>query len=321
MKMNLKIVLGVCIAFIITFGGLYLAVNFSDEDEKIDDKKDFFLSQSKLNENRILFLGSSHVGILNMTHIIKNISDKNPDITIYNLAVNGDSPKFRYGDLEEIVRLKPEIVFYGISYRDFNQPSESTNSQILNFDIKNYMEKMIPEEMKTINPQLLTRNVIKTFLDDTGIIKKPTYDIKPPNTPFFAIGELETKISDKNKLNKQLMIVLPAPSKIQIDYKDNEKLKKFEKIIKTLQEEEINVVIFTTPLNKLYLDELSESTEKSLKYILNDISEKYGITIYEFEERYSDLNIWNNVDHIAYNNKSLIFSDEIAEMVLQEIIS
>ena len=51
MKMNLKIVLGVCIAFIITFGGLYLAVNFSDEDEKIDDKKDFFLSQSKLNEN------------------------------------------------------------------------------------------------------------------------------------------------------------------------------------------------------------------------------------------------------------------------------
>jgi RNase H-fold protein (predicted Holliday junction resolvase) len=321
MKMNLKIVLGVCIAFIITFGGLYLAVNFSDEAEKIDDKKDFFLSQSKLNENRILLLGSSHVGILNMTHIIKNISDKNPDITIYNLAVNGDSPKFRYGDLEEIVRLKPEIVFYGISYRDFNQPSESTNSQILNFDIKNYMEKMIPEEMKTINPQLLTRNVIKTFLDDTGIIKKPTYDIKPPNTPFFAIGELETKISDKNKLNKQLMIVLPAPSKIQIDYKDNEKLKKFEKIIKTLQEEEINVVIFTTPLNKLYLDELSESTEKSLKYILNDISEKYGITIYEFEERYSDLNIWNNVDHIAYNNKSLIFSDEIAEMVLQEIIS
>lgn len=319
--MNLKIVLGVCIAFIITFGGLYLAVNFSDEAEKIDDKKDFFLSQSKLNENRILLLGSSHVGILNMTHIIKNISDKNPDITIYNLAVNGDSPKFRYGDLEEIVRLKPEIVFYGISYRDFNQPSESTNSQILNFDIKNYMEKMIPEEMKTINPQLLTRNVIKTFLDDTGIIKKPTYDIKPPNTPFFAIGELETKISDKNKLNKQLMIVLPAPSKIQIDYKDNEKLKKFEKIIKTLQEEEINVVIFTTPLNKLYLDELSESTEKSLKYILNDISEKYGITIYEFEERYSDLNIWNNVDHIAYNNKSLIFSDEIAEMVLQEIIS
>ena len=58
---------------------------------------------------------------------IKNISDKNPDITIYNLAVNGDSPKFRYGDLEEIVRLKPEIVFYGISYRDFNQSSDLTN--------------------------------------------------------------------------------------------------------------------------------------------------------------------------------------------------
>ena len=48
MKMNLKIVLGVCIAFIITFGGLYLAVNFSDEDEKIDDKKDFFFKSIKI---------------------------------------------------------------------------------------------------------------------------------------------------------------------------------------------------------------------------------------------------------------------------------
>ena len=66
-----------------------------------------------------------------------------------------------------------------------------------------------------------------------------------------------------------------------------------------------------------YIQKINWGKKKSY----NDISEKYGITIYEFEERYSDLNIWNNVDHIAYNNKSLIFSDEIAEMVLQEIIS
>jgi len=31
------------------------------------------------------------------------------------------------------------------------------------------------------------------------------------------------------------------------------------------------------------------------------------------------LDIWNSVDHTAYNDRAMIFSDEIAEMILQEI--
>ncbi len=321
MKMNLKIVLGVFIAFVIVFGSLYLAINFLDKSERIDYKKEFFSSQLEANKDRILLLGSSHIGHLNMTHITKQILNKNSDFIVYNLADNGDSPKFRYDDLEEIISLKPKIVFYGISYRDFNQSLELANSQTNDFDIKNSIEEIIPKEVKSINPQLLTRKAIRNILDDTGIIKKPTYEIKPPNTPFFALGDLQTKISDQNDLQRQLLIVLPDPAKIQFDFKDNEEIEKFQSIINTLQDEEINVVLFTTPLNRIYLDELSESTKISFKDILKDISEKNRVKIYEFEEKYADLNIWNNLDHVAYNNKSIIFSDEIAKMILQEIDS
>ena len=68
----------------------------------------------------------------------------------------------------------------------------------------------------------------------------------------------------------------------------------------------------------MYLDELPKSTKISLDNVLKSISEKYDVEIYEFEEKYADLEIWNNVDHVAYNNKSIIFSNQIAEMILKE---
>lgn len=317
--MNLKIVLAICISFIIAFGGLYLAIIFFDSAERIDYKKEFFSAQNGIDEERILLIGSSHIGHLNMTHIISQISEQNSDLVIYNLADNGDSPKFRYDDLNEIIELKPKIVFYGISYRDFNQSIESVDSQNEIFDIKNFMNEVIPEEIKSINPQLLTRKVIRNVLDEADIIKKPTYEISPPNTPFFAIGDLQQKISDSNELQRQLLIVLPSPSKIQIDDQNNEEVDKFRIIIEKLHDEGIQVVIFTTPLHSIYSDEVSDSTKKSFTNILNDISKDKGIQVYEFEDRYVELDIWNNLDHIAYNSDAIIFSHEVAEMISEEV--
>jgi len=319
MKINLKITLSICIAFIISFGALYLAVNFLDSGERIDYKKDFFSNQIKLNEERILLLGSSHIGHIDMTHIINTVSNKNSNYTVYSLADTGDAPKFRYNDLDKIIELEPKIVFYGISYRDFNEPSALIDSESIDFDIKKQIEKNISYEISPINPQKLTRETIRDILDYTGIIEKPTYDIIQPNTPFFPLSDLQTKIISKNQLERDLLVILPSPSEIQIHHEDNIQFEKFKEIIQKLQNEEITVIVFTTPLHRLYLDEISESSQKSFEYILKHVSEQNGIRIYDFEERYADLDIWNSVDHVAYNDKSIIFSDEIAEMILQEI--
>ena len=318
--MNLKIVLAVCIAFAITFTSLYLAINIFDNSERIDYKNQFYSKQFQLNENKILLIGSSHIGHLNMSHVINKIENENLDFTIYNLADNGDSPKFRYDELSQIISLEPELVFYGISYRDFNQLSELSNSQRNDFTIKNSLDDLVPEELKSINPQLLTRKVIRDVLDDSGIIKKPTYEIKPKNTPFFSLGDLQTKISHQNELKRQLLTVLPDPKKIQIESQNNEEIEKFHKILRELQSEGISVIIFTTPINPIYLDEIKNSTKILFNDELKNISEEYDIKIYDFENNYADLEIWNNLDHIAYNKKSIIFSDEIANIIIKEII-
>ncbi|MDC0228753.1 hypothetical protein OAJ71_01965 [Nitrosopumilus sp.] len=317
--MNLKIGAAVGIAFIITFGALYLAINFSNESEERKNKHKEILSQINLNENKILFLGSSHIGHLNMTHIINNISDNNPEFTIYNLAENGNSPKLRYNDLNKIIELNPKIVFYGISYRDFNQSIKSINSQNEILDIKTHIEDATPEEIKDINPQFLTRKAIRTILDESGIFQKPTYDINPPNTPFFSLSNIQTEVIEESELKRQLLIISPTPSKIKIDKENNFELEKFGYIIERLQNEDIEIVVFTTPLSRTYLDEIPESVKKSFRDILDDLAKQNGIKIYEFEERYADKHIWNNLDHIAYNNKAIIFSDEVIEMILQEV--
>jgi hypothetical protein len=317
--MNLKIVLAVSIAFIIAFGSLYFTINFSQNSERVDYKKEFFSNQLTTDKNKILLLGSSHIGHLNMTHITNEIIEKKPDFIVYNLANNGDTPKIRHNDLDQIINLEPKLVFYGISYRDFNELSKLEDSQIIDFDIKNSIEKSIPEELKSINPQLLTRKAIRTVLDDLKIIEKPTYDIRPPNTPFFALGELQTKIISEDELKRQLLIVLPEPSKIQINL-ENENVKKFYNIIEKLHENKIKTVVFTTPVHDIYLNEISDTSINIFNDIKKEISEKNNIKIYDFEKRYFELEIWNNLDHIAYNKKSVIFSDEVANMIIEEII-
>ena len=43
--MNLKIVLGVCVAFVISFSLLYVTINLSDNSDRVDYKTEFFSNQ------------------------------------------------------------------------------------------------------------------------------------------------------------------------------------------------------------------------------------------------------------------------------------
>jgi len=133
------------------------------------------------------------------------------------------------------------------------------------------------------------------------------------------LNNIQTEIIEESELKRQLLIISPTPSKIKIDKENNFELEKFGYIIERLQNEDIEIVVFTTPLSRTYLDEIPESVKKSFRDILDDLAKQNGIKIYEFEERYADKHIWNNLDHIAYNNKAIIFSDEVIEMILQEV--
>ena len=53
--------------------------------------------------------------------------------------------------------------------------------------------------------------------------------------------------------------------------------------------------------------------------ILDDISNEYDVKVYNFTAKYSGLKVWNNLDHIAYNENSNQFSNDVSEMILMEL--
>jgi hypothetical protein len=79
------------------------------------------------------------------------------------------------------------------------------------------------------------------------------------------------------------------------------------------------MIIFHPPFHKYYLDLISDESKENFKIIMNKISDKYDIRIYDLHEKYVDLNIWSDLVHVAYNPDSMIFTDDISKIILEEI--
>ena len=316
--MNVKIIFSVVIAFTLVFGSLFLvhfnAKNTSDETNNFAAFSKAFDSTQK----PIFLLGSSHIGQLNTTLIVETIHKKNENFEVYNLAVNGDTPKKRIDNTDDIIFLEPKIIFYGISFRDFESTAKNDSLNMF-YDVKLIIENNIPEEIESINPQLHTRRMIRDSLNNFGLMDTPEYNIRPQNTPFFSLGTLETIISNNDHLERNLLTVLPSPHELHIEITNNKQVEFFKKMIQTFQSKNIKVVIFTTPLHDFYLAEMSDESKIAFNEILDEISNEFDIKIYHFTDKYSGLQIWNNLDHIAYNENSMIFTHDVAEMILLEI--
>jgi poly-D-alanine transfer protein DltD len=102
-------------------------------------------------------------------------------------------------------------------------------------------------------------------------------------------------------------------------YDENPNVKKLENIIKINKDKGVKMIIFHPPFHKYYLDLISNESKENFKIIMNKISDKYDIRIYDLHEKYVDLNIWSDLVHVAYNPDSMIFTDDISKIILEEI--
>ena len=83
-------------------------------DEKINEQ---FFDHDFSKTKNIVLLGTSHVAGANTTVINEKINEKlEKNYTVYNLGYGSDNPSKRIKQIDEIISMNPEIVFYGISY-------------------------------------------------------------------------------------------------------------------------------------------------------------------------------------------------------------
>ena len=139
--------------FIISFSSFgVFAYEFPTGLEVAENK---FFSKDFDNNNKIILIGSSHVGQLNTTKIkeIVNLNQK-PNYEIFNLAYNTDTPTRRTIFSDKIILIKPKIIVWGISYRDFQtntdeNPLPDPKYLLNNFFSENYHTDVTVKDRKS----------------------------------------------------------------------------------------------------------------------------------------------------------------------------
>ena len=92
-----------------------------------------------------------------------------------------------------------------------------------------------------------------------------------------------------------------------------------QEIIKKLKENNIKIILFTTPQHKYFYDLVDTSEKIAFEKILLEIHNTSNLEIHSFTEKYSDLEIWRNPTHIVVSKSASIFSDDIAKLILEEL--
>lgn len=309
--MNGKIGIAVAIAFaivLLSFIPFYQIFRIHNVWEIENDP--FFTQVSESSKNKIFILGGSAVGQLNTTEVNEHVSTKLENYDVFNLAYNGDLPTLRLQSLDVTIDAKPTIVFYGISYWSISDYQDQENNLIF---LGKSFENL---DINLINPKATTLNAIRiAFGDETGLF--PEDKIKLKNQPFFFFAQDQMIIANEEKLKK--LDVDRTMNKVHQNPAISMQLKAFKQTIEKLQKNNIKVVIFTLPLHKNYLQAVPENDKKIFKTTLDEISSNYGVRVYDFTDKYSELDIWKDPYHVALNPKSNVFSRDVAQMILSEI--
>ena len=77
--------------------------------------------------------------------------------------------------------------------------------------------------------------------------------------------------------------------------------------------------IFILPQQKYFLDSVSEDDKAIFYASLEEIKSEFNVKIYDLSDNYAVLNIWMDHNHVAYNKKSMIFSDDIYKIIIKEM--
>ena len=306
--MNGKISLAVTLAFIIalsSFIPFYEKYRVPNVSEISDDP--LFQKISQINNEKLLIIGGSAVGQLNSTHLNKVLSDKFSNHIIYNLAYNADIPTQRLDSIESTIFTNPEIIFYGISYWSF--------SDYYNIENSDYPLQSLFKNIFEINPKATTLNALKIILgNDVGLFPSQYYISEL--TPFYPYSKEQMEINEPSKFYLDVETTI---QKVHQNPLDSEQLTAFQDTIEILQKNKIKVVIFTAPLHESYLDVIPKNDKILFNETLKNLSQKYDVKIYNFTNSYSNQNMWKDSYHVALNQNSLAYSDDVAQMIIGEI--
>lgn len=269
-------------------------------------EKQFFARDFNSSKYTIVLLGSSHIGMLDA----KTIQDKiGCDCTVYNLAMGADTPTKRLSQIRDILKIQPDLVLYGIAYRDFysNIPAE----YLLPEPIQMVKDSMFIQVDFFENPKLVTMNVIKNMLGMT-----PKLPSTNTTTPFFPYQDFHYGIMSVEEINNYYRNIdfdkfyIPPPSR-------NNELKSLEVILDRL--EPVPVILLITPHNSEYLNRLSDTNKVNFDEIIRHLVGRNNLKVESLMLNYSDMGIWRSANHITRAPEGNIYNEDVSDIILRNM--
>ena len=320
--MNKTILISILIALTFSFLLFYTFHEFFPP-KKASDINDhpFFAENENSDSKKILLLGGSGAAQLDATVINQSLKKDYENHVFYNLAYNADTPKQRYKSLNETIMLKPQLVLYGITYFGLNgfwENTEKDTQPLPTIELNPTVLLSRNDPFLEINPKATTLNFIRESFSDTSFFSAKADRFQLENAPFSFFDEYQTIIASDNDLKKV------NSESIGMHVNQNKSITKeqiiyFKQIINSLQNNDIKVIIFVLPQQRYFLDLVPEYDKEIFYASLEEIKNEFNVEIYDLSDDYADLNIWMDHNHVAYNKKSMIFSDDIYKIISKEM--
>jgi hypothetical protein len=305
-----KIAAASTISFIISIIIFLIFMNYVNP---VTINENNFFNQEFSDKKKIYLIGSSYVGQINANIVNQNLKNNNEDYLVYNLAIHSDKPEKRIGTIDKIIETEPNMIIYGISFGDLGEFDSQSP-----LEIQQYFEKIFSmKEFMDIrqNPRDITLDFILNVLSYSSFSERDQFNpFYPQNIPVMSQiktnAELEIKIDDG-----LTSIISSIPN-----YDINRNAMSLEKIFQKLRQNDIEVIVYTTPYSSAYLEHTNPEMVDKFYILLNMLVSKYEIKLYDLQNEYADLEIWAESSHVAYNNnKTIIYADDISKIILKEI--
>jgi hypothetical protein len=317
-----KILLFIFFSFLVSFSIFFILITVIHEKQEnsiIENEKKYYDSIKEI-KNKIFLVGGSHISALNPYFIENFLAEHNEDYEVFNLSKMANRPQKEINNFDLLISAEPKIIVYGISARDFaeiqsvNEPQIKSNQPLPDPSLllKNWFDNQNSEILllqPDFSPKLITLKEIR------GVTVNSDDYIK---APFFRFDyKRDFNIMSDNDLKS-----LAISGTTIVDIKEINQNKDFldlQEIIKKLKENNIKIILFTTPQHKYFYDLVDTSEKIAFEKILLEIHNTSNLEIHSFTEKYSDLEIWRNPTHIVVSKSASIFSDDIAKLILEEL--
>ena len=276
----------------------------------------FGYDNDKVNdEKKIFIIGSSSVYAIDAAYINEQLELNEKKYQVYNLADMSDTPRKRFGSIQNIISHEPEIIIYGLGMVEFvipSYPSYTITDFILNPN--QFISYQFNDVMEPIREQIPLSPKDRALMLGKYIIRGPDQHYHP------FINHNVTPISDFEKIKEIWKTSRYAKVGGHLDVSDSSiQVSQFKKILKELQKNDIKVVIFTNPYHRLLIDSFDDSEKSNFETMLKNNANEFNFNTYWLQDKYADLNIWREYVHIAIQPESKVFSDDVLQIILKEI--